>query len=106
MRKVLFLVLGLALMLPVAAQATILSGSFGISVNQGSGDGGSGAANNQANVANPLLGGTALYTGTYTGDIDFDDNGTNNVLAFLLSGGRFSQRSHGRSQHNDEHPLE
>jgi hypothetical protein len=69
------------------AQATILSGSFSIGAYQGPGHGNSSNPNNQANLANPLLATTALYSGTYTGNIDFSDGGVNNILYFLQSAG-------------------
>lgn len=69
------------------AHATILTGTFSVSVFQGPGFGVSSHANNQANSVNPLLGTVALYSGVYTGAINFSDGGSNNVLNFLLSAG-------------------
>lgn len=72
-----------------SANAQILSGVFSVSVYQGSGNGSSADANNQANASNPLLGTTALYSGYYTGAINLNDGGSNNILNFLLSAGGF-----------------
>lgn len=85
MRVLALLLIGLTL--PLAAQAAMLSGSFSIDVYQGSGNGSAADPNNQANLANPLLSTTALYSGTYTGAINFADGGVNNILNFLQSGG-------------------
>lgn len=81
--------LAIAMTVPLgAAQATILTGIFDINVYQGPGNGSISDPNNQANAANPLLSTTyALYSGTYTGDIDFADGGSNNILNFLQSAG-------------------
>ena len=66
-----------------------MTGSFGIDVyhiTQGS-DGAIGDANQQAVAATVALYGSAIYSGTYTGDIKFTEptGGTNQILAFLLS---------------------
>jgi PEP-CTERM motif len=80
--------LAMALAVPVgAAQATILTGTFSLSVYQGSGNGNIADPNNQANSSNPLLLSSPLYAGTYTGAINFNDGGSNNILTFLMSGG-------------------
>jgi len=86
LRSLVLLLVGMTLPLG-AAQATILSGSFSIAVYQGPGNNNSADPNNQANLSNPLLATTALYSGTYTGNINFDDGGVNNILHFLTSGG-------------------
>jgi hypothetical protein len=79
--------LAIALTVPVgAAHATILTGAFSVLVYQGPGNGNINHPNNQANEANPLLLTMPLYSGTYTGNIDFNAP-SNNVLAFLLSAG-------------------
>ena len=79
----------LAATLPLgAAHATLLNGTFGIAVYQGPGGGSIGAAASQANDSNPLLLTTPLYTGQYTGDIDFNSPPAgNNIREFLLSAG-------------------
>lgn len=78
----------IALLVPLgAANAMILTGTFSIDVFQGPGNGNINHPNNQANAANPLLSSTALYSGTYTGAVNFNDFGSNNVLNFLLSAG-------------------
>ena len=79
----------LAATLPLgSAHASIVTGSFGISVYQGPGGGLITSPGVQANAANPLIAPLYhLYTGTYTGPIDFKDLGTNDILTFLLSAG-------------------
>jgi hypothetical protein len=62
-------------------------GTSSLNVYQGSGNGNFFDPNNQANTANPLLGTVPLYSGTYTGPINFNDGGVNNILNFLQSGG-------------------
>lgn len=80
--------LAIAMTVPVgAAHATILTGAFSVIVYQGTGNGNISDPNNQANAANPLLGTIALYSGTYTGAINFADGGSNNILNFLQSAG-------------------
>lgn len=81
-------VLTIAMIVPAAtAHAAILTGIFSVNVFQGPGNGNGADPNNQANLANPLLGGSALYSGFYTGAINFNDGGVNNILHFLMSGG-------------------
>lgn len=86
LKKLAFVVIAMTLTLGVA-QATTLTGTFNIDVYYGQGGGNSGAAGVQANLANPLLTTTALYSGGYTGDIDFADGGINEILFFLESAG-------------------
>ena len=92
LNRIAFLIVAAALPLG-AANAGLLTGSFNISVYQGAGGGVITAPESQANTLNPLLGGTALYTGTYLGVIDFDSReptaspSGNNILDFLLSAG-------------------
>ncbi len=83
-----FVVLATALV-QGTAQASLYTGTFNVSVYNGSGGDAENAPASQANSANPLLGGLALYTGTYTGAINFNTNGTDNILAFFTSGGGF-----------------
>lgn len=81
-------ILTIAMIVPVGtAHAAILTGVFSVNVFQGPGNGNGADPNNQANLANPLLGGPALYSGYYTGAVNFNDGGVNNILHFLLSGG-------------------
>ena len=71
-----------------AANAGLLTGTFDISVYSGTGGGSITAPESQANDVNPLLSGTALYTGMYTGVIDFQSSiSGNNILDFLYSAG-------------------
>lgn len=71
-----------------SANAAPITGTFTISVYQGNGSGGSGAPEEQAQQTNPLIsGGNLLATGTYTGAIDFNDGGTNDIATFLSSAG-------------------
>lgn len=71
-----------------AANAGLLTGTFDISVYSGTGGGTITAAESQANDVNPLLSTTALYTGMYTGVIDFQSSiSGNNILGFLNSAG-------------------
>jgi hypothetical protein len=81
--------IAIAAIFPVsAALAAPLTGTYSLDVYQGQGGGAQGNAEVQANDANPLIAAAnLLYSGTYTGAIDFDDNGTNNILNFLLSAG-------------------
>lgn len=86
----------IGLTLPIgAAHAAFLTGSFALQVYQGPGNGNINDPNNQANAANPLLGSSPLYSGMYTGAINFADGGSNNVLTFLLSAGGFLSGSTG-----------
>jgi hypothetical protein len=69
------------------AQAGLLNGTFTINIYQGTGGGNSGAPQEQANLANPLLSSTLLSQVLYTGDINFflPTGGTNTIKAFLDS---------------------
>src|SRR5450755_4652536 len=65
-----------------------LCGAFTISVYQGTGSGASDPME-FANSTNPLLGGAALATGLFTGDINFimPTSGSGQINDFLSSGG-------------------
>jgi hypothetical protein len=70
------------------AHATTLGGTFNISVYQGAGGGNINDPQVQANQSNPLISaGNLLGFGTYTGNLDFSQNSTNTIGAFLASGG-------------------
>ena len=90
MRYMVLLAVAVAVALPMgAANASFLTGVFNIDVYQGSGNGSISDPNNQANAINPLLAGTALYTGQYNGPINFTTagNNANNIRTFLLTAG-------------------
>lgn len=70
-----------------AANAVPLSGTFNITVYRGPGNGNINDANNQANLTDPLLSTVAIGTGTYTGALNFNDGGSNDILTFLQSAG-------------------
>lgn len=70
-----------------SAAAAPLSAVFDLTVYQGNGGGDFSSPGVQATIANPLLATSALYSGTYTGNLDLSDGGTNSILAFLLSAG-------------------
>jgi hypothetical protein len=71
------------------AQAIPLNTAVNISIYVGSGSGSINNPNEQADITNPLLGGAAFATGTYTGALNFNipSGGTNTIGAFLASGG-------------------
>lgn len=70
-----------------SAQASVLSGSFGFEIFQGSGNSNIGDLNAQADLNNPLLATTAIGAGTYTGSFNFTDAGINLIDDFLQSSG-------------------
>jgi hypothetical protein len=81
------------------AQATTLNDTFNISIYQGYGGGNIASAASQAVITNPLITGADascpcfVESGTYTGALDFNDNGTNTIGAFLANGGGFDSFS-------------
>ena len=89
MRLITSAVLALGLLAGSAlAGATPINSTFTINIWQGEGGGSIGSAGVQALPTNPLVApGNSLGSYTYTGAIDFNDGGTNNILSFLLSAG-------------------
>jgi hypothetical protein len=87
--KTLAVAVTMAFAAPVAASAALLSGNFNVSVYQGQGGGAANSPGVQALASNPLIApGTLLYTGTYTGAIDWQaPPATNNILDFMTIGG-------------------
>jgi hypothetical protein len=72
------------------AHAVPITGTFTIDIyHTNSGGGSSGAADQQANTSNPLLGTLPIASLTYTGAINFlvPGGGTNTIKAFLDSAG-------------------
>ena len=72
------------------ASASTVTGTFDVTVYQGSGHGDGNNANNQANKTNPLINNaTKLGTGTYSGalNLDLGANDTDKVGAFFASDG-------------------
>lgn len=72
------------------AQANPISGSFSIQIYQGNGPGdisGYTDPREQANLANPLLATAAVGSGTYNGALNFINDPSNTIGAFLLSAG-------------------
>lgn len=71
-----------------SANAAPITGTFTISVYQGNGSGNINDPEEQAEQGNPLItAGNLLATGSYTGAIDFNDGGQNDIGAFLASAG-------------------
>lgn len=66
-----------------------ISGTYQISIWQGTGNGSSSDAIEQANLANPMFhtGRDFLARLTYTGALNFNDSGSNLISSFLTSGG-------------------
>ena len=71
-----------AIVLSASANAALLEGIFNMDVYQGNGGGSISHDNAQANAANPLIHlDNQLYTGTYTGQINFNTvESSNNIL--------------------------
>ncbi|HET9146788.1 MAG TPA: PEP-CTERM sorting domain-containing protein [Acetobacteraceae bacterium] len=71
------------------AQAGLVSGTYDISIWQGTGNGNISDQIEQANNSNPLLLTAPAATLTYTGPLNFNEpgGGTNLISAFLTSGG-------------------
>jgi len=71
-----------------SANAAPITGTFNISIYQGDGGGNINNPEEQAQQGNPLItAGNLIASGTYTGAIDFNDGGQNDIGAFLNSGG-------------------
>jgi hypothetical protein len=67
--------------LSTTAHAVTLSGTFGVSIYQGSGGGDINNANNQAQQANPLIApGSLLESATFTGALDLSASGSNTTI--------------------------
>jgi hypothetical protein len=69
------------------AHADFLTGTYTITVYQGTGDGTSTDPIEQATNANPLFSTAVLGTVSYTGALDFSADTNNSLGAFLTSGG-------------------
>ncbi len=71
----------------LAAHATPLTGTFNISIYQGTGNGTSTDPLVQANLTNPLFGTTPVGTLSYTGALNFDAGSATTIGGFLATGG-------------------
>lgn len=70
------------------ASATPINSTFTVNIWQGEGGGSISSPNVQALPTNPLVDSVNLLgTYTYTGEIAFNDGGSNNILTFLNSAG-------------------
>lgn len=70
------------------ASAAPITGTFQITVYQGNGSGDINEPDQQAQQGNPFItGANELATGSYTGAINFDANGHNDIAYFLSSAG-------------------
>src|SRR5665213_2525700 len=72
------------------SSAATLTGTFGVTIYQGPGNGDINNANNQAQQGNPLItSADELGTGSYTGGLDLNEgsSGTNTIGAFFASDG-------------------
>ena len=93
MRKLLLIVIAaVALACAPAAQAAPINGTFDVTIWQGAGNGVSTDPNNQALASNPLASPADLIaTFTYTGGLNFFQNGNTNqdgsLATFIGSGG-------------------
>jgi hypothetical protein len=68
------------------AAANPLTGSFAVKVWSANTPGATSSSTSQQGLAsNPLAGGAKVYTGTYTGAINFNDSAVNTVAGFFAS---------------------
>jgi hypothetical protein len=76
-----------------AAHAVTYSGTFGVSIYQGPGNGDIDDPNNQAEQGNPLLGFAPLDIGTFTGDLKFSTAGSDVTIGDFFSSSLGSSNS-------------